>query len=188
MLIMNIPQFVSEMMSFKFGFKDSDRYIAISLLWLKFSNLCSCTDIEYLRCKLACFLFSLQPNDSPTKLRDLLYSNSHLHQDDVSIQSSEDSNLLPKINPFDFSLRWQTLYTVIETPSSEGRNHTTSIYVQFSLIIKNVHFQANHNKRLWSFYWHRLPLIIAWLINYINYNVWDDITYTFPNFNCAARI
>ena len=31
-----------------------------------------------------------------------------------------------------------------------------------------------------------LPLIPTWICNYIRYNVWDAITYFFPNFNAAA--
>ena len=33
------------------------------------------------------------------------------------------------------------------------------------------------------FYKHGLTLIPAWISNYINYKVWDEITYPFPNFN-----
>ena len=33
------------------------------------------------------------------------------------------------------------------------------------------------------FYWYGLTWIPAWLINYIHYKVWDEITYPFPNFN-----
>ena len=32
-------------------------------------------------------------------------------------------------------------------------------------------------------YWHGLTLIQTWISNYIHYKVWDDIAYTFPNFN-----
>ena len=31
------------------------------------------------------------------------------------------------------------------------------------------------------FYWHGLILILAWLNEYIHYNVWDEITYPFPH-------
>ena len=42
----------------------------------------------------------------------------------------------------------------------------------------------NHIKLLWGpFYWHRLTLISACISDYIHYNVWDEITYPFPNFN-----
>ena len=30
------------------------------------------------------------------------------------------------------------------------------------------------------------PLIPAWISNYIHYNVWDEITYPFLNFNGAT--
>ena len=30
---------------------------------------------------------------------------------------------------------------------------------------------------------HGLTLITAWISNYINYDVWDEITYRFQNFN-----
>ena len=33
------------------------------------------------------------------------------------------------------------------------------------------------------FYKHSLTLIPAWVSNYIHYEVWDEITYTFLNFN-----
>ena len=32
-------------------------------------------------------------------------------------------------------------------------------------------------------YWHGWTLILAWISNYIHYNVWDEITYPLPNFN-----
>ena len=36
------------------------------------------------------------------------------------------------------------------------------------------------------FYWHVLTSIQAWISNYIHYIVWDKITNSFPNFNCAT--
>ena len=36
------------------------------------------------------------------------------------------------------------------------------------------------------FYKHRLTLIPAWISNYINYNLWDEIIYPFPNFNSGT--
>ena len=36
------------------------------------------------------------------------------------------------------------------------------------------------------FYWHGLTLIPVWISNYIHQNVWDPITYPFPNFNGAT--
>ena len=33
------------------------------------------------------------------------------------------------------------------------------------------------------FYYHGLILIPAWISNYINHNVWDEIICSFPNFN-----
>ena len=33
---------------------------------------------------------------------------------------------------------------------------------------------------------YNLALIPAWMRNYIHYNVWDEITYPFPNFNGAT--
>ena len=36
------------------------------------------------------------------------------------------------------------------------------------------------------FYKHGLTLIPAWISNYIHYNVWDEITYPFLNFNGAT--
>ena len=36
------------------------------------------------------------------------------------------------------------------------------------------------------FYLNGLTLIPAWVSNYIHYNVWDEITYTFLNFNGAT--
>ena len=42
-------------------------------------------------------------------------------------------------------------------------------------------------KILWApFYYHGLTLIPAWISNYIHYNVWDEITYPFLNFNGAT--
>ena len=35
-------------------------------------------------------------------------------------------------------------------------------------------------------YWHGLTLIPAWINNYTNSKVWDEITYTFLNFNGAT--
>ena len=37
-----------------------------------------------------------------------------------------------------------------------------------------------------AIYWHGLTLIPAWISNYIHYNVWDEITYPFLNFNGAT--
>ena len=38
-------------------------------------------------------------------------------------------------------------------------------------------------------YEHRLTLISAWISNYFHYNVWDEITYLFPNFNgCTVEV
>ena len=39
---------------------------------------------------------------------------------------------------------------------------------------------------LGPFYLRELTLIPAWMINYIHYKVWDEITYPFPNFNDAT--
>ena len=36
------------------------------------------------------------------------------------------------------------------------------------------------------FYLHGLTLISAWISNYIHYNIWDEITYPFLNFNRAT--
>ena len=36
------------------------------------------------------------------------------------------------------------------------------------------------------FYLHGLTLIPAWISNYTHYNVWDEITYPFLNFNDAT--
>ena len=39
---------------------------------------------------------------------------------------------------------------------------------------------------IWGpFYQHGLTLIPIWISNYIQYKVWDEITYPFPNFNGA---
>ena len=39
------------------------------------------------------------------------------------------------------------------------------------------------------FYLHGLALIPAWVNNYIHYNVWDEITYPFPNFKgCIIEV
>ena len=35
-------------------------------------------------------------------------------------------------------------------------------------------------------YQHGLTLIPAWISNYTHYNVWDEITYPFLNFNGAS--
>ena len=34
--------------------------------------------------------------------------------------------------------------------------------------------------------WLQYPLLPAWISNYIHYNVWDEITYPFLNFNGAT--
>ena len=39
-----------------------------------------------------------------------------------------------------------------------------------------------------SFYYHGLTLIPSWICNYIHYDVWDEITYPFPNFNGATIV
>ena len=49
----------------------------------------------------------------------------------------------------------------------------TSIYAQ-NIILK------------WPFYYHGLTLIPAWISNYTLYNVWDEITNPFPNYNGAT--
>ena len=36
------------------------------------------------------------------------------------------------------------------------------------------------------FHLHGLTLIPAWISNYIHYKVWDEITYSFLNFNGAT--
>ena len=36
------------------------------------------------------------------------------------------------------------------------------------------------------FHWHGLTLIPTWISNYTHYNVWDEITYPFLNFNGAT--
>ena len=33
---------------------------------------------------------------------------------------------------------------------------------------------------------HMWPLLLTWISNYIHYNVWDEITYPFLNFNGAT--
>ena len=38
-------------------------------------------------------------------------------------------------------------------------------------------------------FWHGLTLIPAWICNYIYYEVWDEITYPFLNFNgCTVEV
>ena len=37
-----------------------------------------------------------------------------------------------------------------------------------------------------AFYQHGSILIPAWISNYIEHKVWDEITYPFPNFNGKA--
>ena len=34
-----------------------------------------------------------------------------------------------------------------------------------------------------TFYQRGLTLTLAWISNYIHYEIWDEITYPFPNFN-----
>ena len=42
-------------------------------------------------------------------------------------------------------------------------------------------------RSIWApFYYRVLTLIPAWISNYIHYNVWDEITYQFLNFNGAT--
>ena len=36
------------------------------------------------------------------------------------------------------------------------------------------------------FYYHGLTLIPPWISNYTHYNVWNEITYPFLNFNSAT--
>ena len=38
----------------------------------------------------------------------------------------------------------------------------------------------------WWATWYGLTLIPAWISNYMNYKMWDEITYPFPNFNGAT--
>ena len=43
------------------------------------------------------------------------------------------------------------------------------------------------NENIWGpFYWQTSTLISAWISNYIQYQVWDEVTYPFPNFNGEA--
>ena len=35
-------------------------------------------------------------------------------------------------------------------------------------------------------YYHGLTLILTWISNYIHYEVWDEVTYQFPDFNGAT--
>ena len=45
-------------------------------------------------------------------------------------------------------------------------------------------------KKVWgSLYWNGLTLTPAWMSNYIQQKVWDEITYPFTNFNgCTAEV
>ena len=46
---------------------------------------------------------------------------------------------------------------------------------------------CNISYKIWGpCYWHGLTWIPAWISNYIRYNVRDEITYPFPNFNGAV--
>ena len=46
-----------------------------------------------------------------------------------------------------------------------------------------------YNTTSGRFYLHELTLIPAWISNYIHYNVWDEITYPFLNFNgCTVEV
>ena len=47
-------------------------------------------------------------------------------------------------------------------------------------------YVLTHHVASGPFYKHGLTLIPVWISNYIQYKVWDEITYPFPNFNGAT--
>ena len=49
-----------------------------------------------------------------------------------------------------------------------------------------MYIYGEHGDSRGPFYKHGLTLIPAWISNYIHYNVWDEITYQFLNFNGAT--
>ena len=51
-------------------------------------------------------------------------------------------------------------------------------------------WHSSGNFSTWGpFYQHGLTFIPAWISNYIHYNVWDEITYPFLNFNgCTVEV
>ena len=53
-------------------------------------------------------------------------------------------------------------------------------------ILEVAHNNIKHTDISGPFYLHGLTLIPAWICNYIHYNVWDEITYPFLNFNGAT--
>ena len=57
------------------------------------------------------------------------------------------------------------------------------MFLQYFLAISDF-WSSLFTKHL--FYKHRLTLTPAWISNYIHYNVGNEITYPFPNFNGAA--
>ena len=69
-------------------------------------------------------------------------------------------------------------------------NHDTLLQaikmVEYTFGIK-YHTSVFHENNLWGpFYKHGLTLIQPWISNYTHYNVWDEITYPFLNFNSAT--
>ena len=48
---------------------------------------------------------------------------------------------------------------------------------------KNYIFAFSIFLQCWNILLTRINFNVAWITNYIHYNVWDEITYPFPNFN-----
>ena len=59
-------------------------------------------------------------------------------------------------------------------------------WVKFQLYIHWKPGESCHNANWCPFYKHGLTLIPAWISYYTHYNVWDEITYPFLNFNGAT--
>ena len=61
-------------------------------------------------------------------------------------------------------------------------------YRELQLLLDNQSGDINMNRdTIASFYKHGLTLIPTWISNYSHYEVWDEITYLFLNFNGAVN-
>ena len=76
-------------------------------------------------------------------------------------------------------------YTDDGTPLHQIKQMTFALVALLNNTILSGAVKAMQTPRA-PFHWHGLTLILAWISNLMPINVWDEITYPFPNFNGAA--
>ena len=66
------------------------------------------------------------------------------------------------------------------------QNGCSQLYVIFTAVSKSRMMSMSLWNHQGPFYEHGLAFIQAWISKYIHYQVWDEITYLFLNFNGAT--